>query len=134
MPTSLSGRARAVIRVADGHELARGDALTHALDVGPRQRRQVDRLVGVDRRRVPDRGEVDVHVPKPRRPHRECRREHHRSCRSRGDRGQPRRDVHVRRGEHAGIVELAQQPVDRPDAARVKRIRLHADGAHRATP
>ena len=134
MPTSLSGRSRAVVRVADGHELALGDALHPLVDVGPRQRRQVDRLLGVDRRRVANRGEVDVHVPKPRRPHGERGRQHHRVVSFARDRGQPGRDVHVRRGEHAGIVELPHQTVDRPDPARVKRIRLHAERAHRATP
>ena len=52
--------------LADGDERARREPRDPRLGLRPRQRRQVDRLVGVDRRGGADRGEVDEDVAEAR--------------------------------------------------------------------
>ena len=75
----------------------------------PRQRGYVHRLVGVDSRRIADRRQVHIDVPQPRPANGESDSERHRSSPSAASRS-PERHMDVRRGEHAGIVEVAPSP------------------------
>ena len=54
--------------------------------------------------------EVDEHVPDARGAHGECGGEQNGIIGSADKLGQPPRDVHVGGREHAGVVELEQQP------------------------
>ena len=86
-------------------ERARRQPPRPAGGLGPRQRAEVDGLVRLDRRGVAHRREVDVDVPEPRPAHGERGREQHLRVVVAAQRGDPQRDVHVGRGEHARRVE-----------------------------
>ena len=93
----------------------------------PRQRGQVDRLVGCRRSRCrgSSRGRRST-WPEPRaRARRAPRPAATASSVSPRERGEPPRDVDVGGGEHAGVVELAQQ-AGRARAARRRRRSSHA--------
>ena len=101
--------------------------------IRPRERAEVDRLVGVDGSRVANLRQIDEHVPDPRRADRQRNRQQHPLVALAGDRAKPASDVDVGRGQHAGEVELAQQPRGVLGVARLERVTVDRGGrAHRA--
>ena len=61
-------------------------------------------------------------MPEPRRADGERGRQRDGLVGLAGERGEPRGDVHVGRGQHADVVELAQQPGRADRAADVERV------------
>jgi hypothetical protein len=93
-----------------GDEWARLQPGDPRLDLRPRESREIHRLVGLDRRGLADRREVDEHVAEARRADRERRRERDRLVVLAGNHGEADRDVDVGRREHADVIERAQEP------------------------
>ena len=129
MPESRSGRAAVSSSPAATSGLA-ASASQPRLRRRPRQRREVDRLLGVDRRGRADRGDVDENVPEPRPAHRQRGREQHALVVLARERAEPGRDVHVGRREDPRGVEHAQQARGREREAGVERI----GGGHAVAP
>ena len=121
--------------LADCDERAARERPHPFLGLGPRQRRQVDRLLGVDRRRGSDRGEVDEHVAEPRAADGERGAERDPVVLLAGERAQTHRDVDVGGRQHADVVERAQQPRGAARAPRVVHVDLDQRRSdHRACP
>ena len=103
-------------------------------DVGPRQRGEVDGLFGLDRRRSRGGRQVDVDVPEagPADGERDGQLNGLVVLAEQG--GQPPRDMHVGRGEHAGVVERREQSgrADRP--AGVEAVDLLRGLGHACAP
>ena len=103
-------RGIGVVLLADRDQRACGDARDPLVGGRPLERREVDRLIGLDGRRFADARQVHVHVRQARRADGERRGEEHRLVVLAGQLGQAERDVDVGRDEHSGLVERAQEP------------------------
>ena len=75
--------------------------------------------------------EIREHVPEPRRPHRERRRQHDRLVALPREPREPPRDVHVGGREHARLVERRQRARGAARDPRVEAVEL-ADLVHAA--
>ena len=115
------------------HQPARRDPRDPPGGLGPRQRREVDRVVDVDRRRLVDPLQVDEDVPDARGAHGQRRGEHDRVVRLVDQRGEAVRDVDVGGREHARVVELEQQPGGAAREADVEAVAL-VDRGHASAP
>ena len=101
-------RPRVARLLADRDQRAGGEPLEPVAGVRPRQRAEVDGLVGVDGDGVADLLDVDEDVTEARPAHGERGGEEHRLVLFAGQLGQPAGDVQVGGREHARLVELAQ--------------------------
>ena len=114
MPARRSGRALAV-PPRGGPRPAGTSADSRRrrprLGLRPRQRAEVDRLLGVDRDRRPDRREIHQHMPEPRRAHgqREGQQQLASSSSHPPSRASAPRHLDVGRRQHARVVERAQR-------------------------
>jgi hypothetical protein len=123
-------------RLAAGHEGARGDARRPRPGSRPRQRAEVDRLLGVDRRGVADGRQVDQDVAEPRTAHGEGDGQGDPVVLRPGQGLQPPGDVDVGRREHARGVECPEEPGRLSGAANVEGVDLvgAAEVGHAAPP